>query len=208
VSSLGLHRLGRAHVVALALAGGVAALVAGACAAVPASTDTLTVNGPSLADFGGTGGVSAVLERNCGSLDCHGSDARPLRIYSQYGLRKPLNLITVVEEDSGGGGEGGAPVSDTGDDDAGPPVTGGDPTTPEEVLANYQAVVGLEPRVMQAVVKGADPHQLLLLKKPLQIESHKGGPALHPSGDGENCLVTWLQNKTDRTACGNASKLP
>jgi hypothetical protein len=61
---------------------------------------------------------------------------------------------------------------------------------------------------MQAVVKGGDPYQLLLLKKPLMIESHKGGPALHAGGDGENCIRSWLEDKTDKAACGNAAKLP
>ena len=32
-------------------------------------------------------GVEPVLERACGTLDCHGQVGRPLRIYGQYGLR-------------------------------------------------------------------------------------------------------------------------
>jgi hypothetical protein len=188
--------------------GGLAAVVfSSACSSVPDSTTLLTVNGPSLADFGGAGGVSATLERNCGSLDCHGSDSRPLRLYGQYGLRKPIGLVTV-EEDAGDGG-----TEEPVDDDAGPPKPGGVPTTAEEVLANYQSVVALEPRIMQAVVKGADPYELLLLKKPLTIEGHKGGPALHmdrpdqPPG-AETCIVSWLQNKTNKAACAAGSKLP
>ena len=54
----------------------------------------------------------------------------------------------------------------------------------------------------------ADPYQLLLLKKPLQIEAHKGGPALHKGGDGENCIVSWLKDKTDKAACTASAKLP
>lgn len=197
---------GRAVLLAFAssvLLGGGAALVFGsACSAVPDSTTLLTVNGPSLADFSGAGGVSATLERNCGSFDCHGNDSRPLRLYSQYGLRKPIGLITVVED----AGDAGPAEPDV--DDAGPPKPGGVPTTAEEVLANYQSVITLEPRVMQAVVKGADPYELLLLKKPLAIEGHKGGPALHKNGDAENCIVSWLKNKTDKAACAAGAKLP
>jgi hypothetical protein len=175
---------------------------------VPSATDTITVNGPSLADFAGAGGVSAVFERNCGSLDCHGSDSRPLRIYSQYGLRKPLNLTTIYEP-AEGGADAGAPIGDDDDDtDAGPNLPGKEPTTPEEVLANYQSIISLEPRVMQAVVKGADPEKLLIMKKPLQIEKHKGGPALHKGGDADTCIRGWLKNKVDKAACVNASKLP
>ena len=43
----------------------------------------------------------------------------------------------------------------------------------------HQSIVALEPRVMQLVVKGGDPYQLLILKKPLLIEEQKGGTALH-----------------------------
>lgn len=182
-----------------------------ACTSVPSATDTITVNGPSLADFAGAGGVSSVFERSCGSLDCHGSDARPLRIYSQYGLRKPPGLITIYEPVEGGA-DGAAAVpsgdDDDDDDDAGPPLPGKEPTTPEEVLANYQSIIGLEPRVMQAVVKGADPYKLLILKKPRLIEKHKGGPALHKDGDAETCIVGWLKNKVDKAACLAASKQP
>ena len=180
-----------------------------ACSSVPSATDTITVNGPSLADFAGAGGVSAVFERNCGSLDCHGNDGRAFRLYGQYGLRKPPGLVTTYEPVDGGA-DAGAPPSDDDDDesDAGPPLPGKDPTTPEEVLANYQSLISLEPRVMQAVVKGADPQKLLILKKPLLIEKHKGGPALHKGGDAETCIEGWLKNKVDKASCLAASKLP
>ncbi|MFO0675580.1 MAG: hypothetical protein U0169_03540 [Polyangiaceae bacterium] len=180
-----------------------------ACAPVPEETDLISVSGPSLADFGGATGVSAVLERNCASLDCHGNDARPLRIYGKNGLRKPVGLDTVYEP----GPEGGSDAAVAAPEEEAPepklqPKTGGEPTTQEEVLANYQAVIALEPRVMQAVVKGGDPYSLLLLKKPLLIERHKGGPALHKNGDAETCIASWLKNKTNGAACAIASKLP
>jgi len=180
-----------------------------ACAPVPADTDQITITGPSLADFGGASGVSAVLERNCASLDCHGNDARPMRIYSRYGLRKPVGLQTIYEPPAEGGSDASAPPADDEDEEVvKQPTTGGDVTTQEEVLANYQAVISLEPRVMQSVINGADPYSLLLLKKPLLIERHKGGPALHKNGDAETCLASWLRNKTNGAACAIASKLP
>jgi hypothetical protein len=181
--------------------------VALACSDVPTAKDTVTVNGPSLADFAGAGGVSAVIERNCGSLDCHGNDARALRIYSQYGLRKPPGLVTTFEPTDAG--PDAAPEEEEEEtSDAGPPSPGTEPTTPEEVLANYQSVISLEPRIMQAVVKGADPYKLLLLKKPLQIERHKGGPALSKGREAETCIVGWLKSKVDKNACLAASQLP
>jgi hypothetical protein len=36
-----------------------------------------------------TSSVSEYMERRCGTLDCHGSPARPMRLYGQYGLRHP-----------------------------------------------------------------------------------------------------------------------
>lgn len=179
-----------------------------ACSSAPTASDTITVNGPSLADFAGTGGVGAVFERNCGSLDCHGSDSRAMRIYSQYGLRKPPGLVTIYEPVEAGAEGGTDDTTDDTDNDAGPNIPGKAPTTPEEVLANYQSIVSLEPRVMQAVVKGGDPYQLLILKKPLLIEKHKGGPALHKGGDAENCISGWLKDKLDKAACAAGSKLP
>jgi hypothetical protein len=199
-------RAARALRIALVSAA-IAAPLSFACSSPPSSSDMIAVNGPSLADFAGNGGVGAVFERNCGSLDCHGSDARPLRIYSQYGLRKPPGLVTVYEPVDGGA-EAGVPEDIDEDTDAGPNLPGKQPTTPEESLANYQAIVSLEPRVMQSVMKGGDPNQLLLLKKPLLIEKHKGGPALHKGGDAENCIRGWLKNKVDKAACTAGARLP
>src|SRR5262249_50408477 len=68
-----------------------------------------TVKGPAFGDQGADfRPVSAVIERRCGTLDCHGSLARPMRIFGQYGLREspsdaggdyPGGLLpTTVEE--------------------------------------------------------------------------------------------------------------
>jgi len=124
--------------------------------------------------------VSPVLEHRCATLDCHGQVGRPLRIYSGNGLRLP---------------------NDAGD------LPGTSATTTEEVTQNYYAVIGLEPEEMSRVVAGEDPpRSLLLLKKPLLLESHKGGPAFAPSGDpGETCITSWLLGTgVDTAACTQA----
>ena len=123
--------------------------------------------------------VSPVFERRCGTLDCHGQDGRPLRIYSGLGLRLP--------------------------NDAGA-TPGSSATTQEEITANYRAVIGLEPEEMTRVIAGEDPpHDLLILKKPLNLEAHKGGPAFAPTGDpGEACITTWIAGTTDKNACSAA----
>lgn len=136
-----------------------------------------TILAPDQGDFAN---VSPVLEHRCATLDCHGQAGRPLRIYSGNGLRLP---------------------NDAGD------LPGQTATTPDEVTANYRAVIGLEPEEMSRVVAGEDPpRSLLLLKKPLMLESHKGGPAFAPSGDpGETCITTWLLGQgADKAACAQA----
>lgn len=180
-----------------------AALVA--CAAKPSGED-IRVVGPNVQDFtapclldeAGTGkscGVSAMLERRCGSLDCHGYVRRPLRIYSRYGLRlPPPDLVGATPS-----AEGGAVVNEP----------GGVETTPEEKSANYRSVVGVEPEKTELVAKASEgPDTLLIYKKPLGIEGHKGGIAINKGDDAEECLVTWLRGTTNKAACGKASDPP
>lgn len=131
-------------------------------------------------------GVTTVLERRCGSLDCHGSITRNMRIYSERGLRLPDP-------------DGGA-------------TPGSGSTTLDEITANYQSVMTLEPETMNEVLDGADPYKLLLVKKPLEIEKHKGGPTIKRGDDAERCLVTWLSadlsNPIDKAACSRAADFP
>jgi hypothetical protein len=135
-----------------------------------------------------TNGVSTVFEKHCGSLDCHGSNARNMRIYSQYGLRLS-------------GGDGGTITPGTA------------ATTLDETTANYHSVLTVEPEQTNLVVDSqADPETLLILKKPLGIEHHKGGSTLRKGDDAEKCISTWLQESTlnpiDKTACTNAALFP
>jgi hypothetical protein len=179
----------------------VAAILA-ACSAQP-STDDIRVNGPSgpnVADFtaacqpleGGTAqscGVSAMLERRCGSLDCHGFAGRAMRIYSKNGLRLPP--IDPVAD--------GGVVNEPGLGE----------TTPEEKSANYRSVVGIEPEKTEDVAKGnAGADTLLIYKKPLGIEGHKGGVPVNRGDPSERCLVSWLSGNTDKILCGKAAELP
>ena len=128
------------------------------------------------------GGVSAMMESRCGGLDCHGQVGRPLRLYSQRGLR-----LATPETD----------LRDT------------RPTTPEERLENYQSVIGLEPEGLSDTVATGGvyvDHQLLL--KPLDDEGglgvrHKGGPVLQPTPNdpGWQCLFGWVKGQPNRQAC-------
>jgi hypothetical protein len=138
------------------------------------------VTGPDFGEFSvnnvdGGASVDAVLEQRCGSLDCHGQMGRALRLFSQQGLR-------LISQDAAN-------------------VPGGSPTTGTELVANYQAVIGLQPELMTEVVQGnAPPTSLLLLRKPLQLERHKGGPVLVADGNAYNCIVSWLGGPTQFSA--------
>lgn len=125
--------------------------------------------------------VDAYLQRRCGTLDCHGQSGRAYRLYGFAGFR----LYNV---------------------DAGL-VSGQQPTTEDEIRANYQAAIALEPEEMSRVIarQGQDPNSLLLLRKPLKLERHKGGPAMAEDDDGYKCVVAWLRIRTVRpTADGLA----
>ncbi len=135
----------------------------------------------ALPDGGLTTGVSNMLERRCGTLDCHGQVGRPLRLYGQFGLR-------FVDPDA----------SNT------PGMQG---TTETEHKANYQAVIGLQPEQMTEVAQGnAPPESLMLLRKPLQLERHEGGQVLVTGDVGYTCLTSWLGGQADFTSCGSAAQ--
>lgn len=133
-----------------------------------------------LPDGGLTTGVSPVLEKRCGTLDCHGQVGRGLRLYGQFGLRF---------------------VDDASD------VPGLQSTTETEHEADYQSVIGLQPELMTEVVQGnAPPDALLLLRKPLQLERHEGGPVIVTGDFAYTCITSWLAGQTDYASCGSAAQ--
>ncbi len=142
------------------------------CAAPPdrqRSTEILVPDYPIYRD-----NVDAYLQRRCGTLDCHGQPGRAYRIYGFAGFRL-YNL------------------------DAGL-VSGQQPTVEAEVRANFQALVALEPEEMSRVMarQGQEPNTLIMLRKPLKIERHKGGPAMATDDSGYKCVTAWLKIRTVR----------
>jgi hypothetical protein len=133
-------------------------------------------------------GVSTFLERRCAGLDCHGADGRPLRLYSEWGLR-----LTASKDGSR--------------------VRG--PTTPDEQLENYRAVVGLEPEALSTCFESAgdDCSLVQLLLKPLDTGNdgirHKGGPVLRPtpSDPGWQCLFGWVSGTVNPEECARAARV-
>jgi hypothetical protein len=110
--------------------------------------------------------VSPYIERRCGTLDCHGSAQRPLRLYGELGLRHPL------EEN----------------------VSGGVETTSLERDANFESVCGVEPERMTEAVGdlGASADKLLIVAKPRDVRHHKGGKVIDEGSDADRCLTGWV----------------
>ncbi len=162
-----------------------AALAVAGCSSVDPEAE-ITVEGPS---FGPQGSsflpISSVLERRCGTLDCHGSMYRPLKIYGQIGLRRPepkgsTNVKSYKDYYSGGT----------------------EPTTEAELFDNYLSVIGLEPEILAAVVAKKDlPDALTLVRKPRLREKHKGGLIWTQSDPGDLCLINWLTGIDDTAPC-------
>jgi hypothetical protein len=140
--------------------------------------------------------VSNVLEKRCGTLDCHGTLARPLRIYGQGGLR-----LAVQEE-----------IDDFGVARANGTVSGGKGTTEDEYEANWRSVCGLEPETWQRIYAGeAEPIELLVLSKPIGPDeedgtTHKGGAVLIKGGVGFDCIRSWVEGEVDVAACLEATE--
>jgi hypothetical protein len=128
--------------------------------------------------------VAQLLVVRCGSLDCHGTRARNLRLYGSAGLRWLSSDRSL------------APSCDTA----------------AEIDQDYQSVVGLEPEALSSVVSegGKNPERLTMVRKARGMESHKGGQIWTQADDSDNCLTSWLAGNADSNACtlGIASVLP
>lgn len=179
---------------------GVAALAgivgSASCVAVPDENRfTAVVYAPDYAIY--KANVDEYLSRRCGTLDCHGQEGRAYRIYGRTGLR-------LYIQDAG-------------------LISGEQATTDQERQANYAAIIGIEPEMMNRVMadNGNDPERLLFLRKPMRLERHKGGSVIAggdqlAGGDkGYQCLTAWLRapiggslSKSELDACEAAAALP
>ena len=128
--------------------------------------------------------LAQMLVVRCGSLDCHGTPARNLRLYGSAGLRWLSSDRPLV------------PLCDS----------------VAEVDQDYESVVGLEPATLSAVVAagGTNPEQLTVVRKARGTEAHKGGQIWTQGDDSDTCLTSWLASNADSSACakGMATVLP
>lgn len=145
------------------------------------SVDETAISTIQCGDFGTFKMVSPVLEQRCGTIDCHGTYARPLRIYGPLGERRL--------EDAGAVAAG--VIKDFAKYFPGGPAA--EPATDVEILDNYRSVCGLEPELMTRVITlQAAPEELTLLRKARLTEKHKGGQIFNPGREGDLCLTSWL----------------
>ncbi len=151
------------------------ALGVSACSAPPADSRYVQTALPDPASFPP---VAQLLTFRCGTVDCHGSALRNLRLYGSSGLRLSASDRPFV------------PVCDT----------------QAEIDQDYLSVVGLEPATMSAVVAdhGASPERLTMVRKARGAESHKGGPIWAQGDASDVCLTSWLAGQTSASSCANA----
>jgi hypothetical protein len=175
------HRSARGAVAAAALLASVGVVSLGACSAPDASARVDPI-GPSVDQFAY---VAPVLSRRCGSIDCHGSKFRNMRVYGYGGQR-----IEAMALPDGGQRMGALPDA--------PAVV-----TAQEALATYESVIALEPEIMRDVVKsgGANPERLTFLRKGRGDEQHKGYRRLMPGDASDRCITSWLAGSVDTAAC-------
>jgi hypothetical protein len=123
--------------------------------------------------------VADLLDHSCGTLDCHGTTARNLRLYGHEGLRLEAASRPSSKPN----------------------------TTPAEYDEDFLSIVGLEPELMSGVVTsgGAAPERLSLVRKARGTEHHKGGTIWNAGDERDVCLTSWLAGKTDVTACQHAT---
>jgi hypothetical protein len=170
------HALGPASASAFAFA---LTIGLGTACSSPPSDARFVVTPPDAASFPP---VAAMLVQACGTLDCHGTVGRNLRIYGNTGLRlSPSDVPTALT-----------------------------PTTDDEITQDYSSVVGLEPEIMSAVVTsgGANPERLTFVRKARGTESHKGGAVVVTGDARDRCITTWLAGHTDASSCTVALLLP
>jgi len=162
----------RAVFVAVAIAVFAAGLLGSPACSPP---DAGAVESPTLPTPQGFPYVAELMEHRCGTLDCHGSAYRNLRVYGDEGLRFSAADRPCVPAE----------------------------TTAAEVGQDYESIVDLEPEALSDVVAdhGDDPARLTLIAKPLGLESHMGGTVFQTGDDSYTCLTSWLAGHTDTGAC-------
>lgn len=133
---------------------------------------------PAVPDRASFPAVADLLEHRCGTLDCHGSVYRNLRLYGHEGLRLSPNDRPLAQRQ----------------------------TTAAEYDEDLISIVALEPEITSAVVAegGAHPERLTLVRKARGTEAHKGGTLMNEGDPQDVCLTSWLAGHVDPAQCRSA----
>ncbi len=152
----------------------VVVLAASGCSS-PDPSATVSPGGPDRATFGP---VARVLVARCGSLDCHGSTYRNMRLYGYGASRLDPSALPDSPAD----------------------------TTQAEIDADYDAVVGVEPELTRRVVadQGRGAGRLTFVRKGRGEEEHKGHQRIVPGDPADRCVLSWLASAVDQDACASA----
>jgi len=123
--------------------------------------------------------VADAMVYTCGTLDCHGNNYRNMRLYGYGGLRSSNVASDVFFQDRYA------------------------VAYPDEVKKDYDAIIGLEPTIMNDVVRdnGAAPERLVLIRKGRALENHKGGPVMKPGDPIDDCITSWLASNVRVDRC-------
>jgi hypothetical protein len=154
---------------------------AAGCAAVlvscsgPSANDRFTFTTPDSAAFKL---VSPSLELRCGTLDCHGSTYRNMRLFGHYGARLDPKLTTGKED-----------------------------TTDAEIESNFTSVVSIDSENFAAIVAkhGQGFDQWMVVLKGENAVHHKGEQRMKKGDFTYNCLLSWITGNVDMNACSMAS---
>lgn len=159
----------------LFVAGGLALSGAALACTSPDASSTVSHGAPDRATFTP---VARVLVQRCGSIDCHGSYYRNMRLF----------------------GFGSQRLDPTSLPDSPPDIT------PAEVDADFDTVVGLEPSIMREVLAsgGRNASRLTFIRKARGQEAHKGGQRIVPGDSADACVLSWLASEVDAESCNAA----
>jgi hypothetical protein len=162
-----------------------------ACASVPDDKRFTAMINPNYPVFRDS--VDPYIEKQCGTLDCHGEPGRGFRVYGFRGLRlysQEAGLVPGVQQ-----------------------------TTAEEINANFFALISVEPETFNRVMakNGQDADSLLFMRKAMNLERHKGGALFAKDSAPYRCITAWLRlvpdpnatlGTTDQAFCDKAKTQP
>ncbi|MCC6668264.1 MAG: hypothetical protein IT375_31255 [Polyangiaceae bacterium] len=122
--------------------------------------------------------VADMLHSHCGSLDCHGSRVRNLRIYGINGLR--------IDGISGTG-----------------PTTADEYDATYRAIVYLEPE-----KLSRVVADGGrNPKRLSLVRKARGAEEHKGGTMAPQGSEADRCLTSWIAGALDAPACALAAEM-